>query len=100
MNRRGSARAPAASTECRKTAVTYSCRCPDEFENTSFACHALGNDGIKSPELEETFDPRVHILTNQDRCPGILVQAFKAGSEIDGVTERRVVHALAGSEVT
>ena len=72
---------------------------PDEFENSGFFCHALGNDRIKGPEFEEILNPPVHVLADKDRCPGLLVQAFKTRREINGVAERGIVHALGRSDI-
>ena len=67
---------------------------PDEFKNAGFFGHALGNDGIKGPELEEMLNPLVHFFADKYRCPGLLVQALKTRGKINGVAERRIIHAL------
>ena len=55
-----------------------SCRCPYEFENTGFFCHALGDDQLESSELERVPSPQIDIFADKDRGPKLLVQAFEA----------------------
>ena len=76
-----------------------SCRCPDELEDAGFLCHALGDDGLDSSELEAVLNPQIDIFADEDCGPKLLVQAFEARCQIHRIAKRRVVHAFRRSEI-
>src|SRR5258708_4915008 len=76
-----------------------SCRCPDELEDVSFLCHALGNDRLEGSKLEAVLSPQIDAFAHKDRGPKLLVQAFEARRQIHRIAKGRVVHALSRPKI-